>query len=63
MPMVLGIWAEEQHLRVPLTTDVFNSSDRPFEWAQVVLSERDIHVNSARLVAHAHMTGLTYASG
>ena len=55
-----GLWEQTATVRVALHTNLFDNSSAPILFAGVSLTDAAIQVYSARLVAVAHMTGLTY---
>ena len=55
-----GLWEQTVKIRVALHSNLFDNSSAPILYAGVTLTDAAIQVYSARLVAVAHMTGLTY---
>jgi hypothetical protein len=49
-----------QTLVVPLFQDVVDHPTAPFRWARVELSDPNLQITSARLLAKANMRGLAY---
>eukprot|EP00042_Codosiga_hollandica_P020092 m.63786 g.63786 ORF g.63786 m.63786 type:complete len:400 (-) comp49676_c0_seq2:613-1812(-) len=60
VPFAFGWWSETTDFAVPLFANLFDNRTAPFRFAAVSVSNPALQIYQARLVARAHMTGLTY---